>query len=30
MSLRDYLQTTYGIDYASAVKSDLQSRGAGR
>src|SRR5712692_9490556 len=26
MSLRDYLQTTYGIDYASAVKSDLQGR----
>jgi len=30
MSLRDYLQTTYGIDYASAVKSDLQSRAARR
>src|SRR2546429_8128352 len=26
MSLRDYLQTTYGIDYAGAVRSDLQSR----
>src|SRR5438477_123125 len=30
MSLRDYLQTTYGIDYASAVKSDLQSRAGSR
>src|SRR6266702_3927189 len=26
MALRDYLQATYGIDYAGAVRSDLQSR----
>ena len=26
MALRDYLQSTYAIDYAGAVRSDLQSR----
>ena len=26
MALRDYLQATYAIDYAGAVRSDLQSR----
>lgn len=26
MALRDYLQATYGIDYASAVRSDFQNR----
>ncbi|HZY47249.1 MAG TPA: hypothetical protein VFE96_05560 [Candidatus Bathyarchaeia archaeon] len=27
MALRDYLQATYAIDYANAVRSDLQNRG---
>ena len=26
MALRDYLQATYAIDYAGAVRSDLESR----
>ena len=26
MTLRDYLQATYGIDYAGAVRTDLESR----
>jgi hypothetical protein len=26
MAVRDYLQATYGIDYAGAVRSDLESR----
>ncbi len=28
MALRDYLQGTYGIDYAGLVMSDIQSRSA--
>jgi len=26
MALRDYLQSTYGIDYAGAVRTDLEKR----
>jgi hypothetical protein len=29
MALRDYLQGTYGIDYAGAVRSDLRNRAVG-
>jgi hypothetical protein len=30
MAVRDYLQATYGIDYAGAVRTDLESRGVRR
>ena len=29
MAIRDYLQSTYGIDYADAVRSDINNRAVG-
>ena len=29
MAVRDYLQSTYGIDYADAVRSDINNRSVG-
>ena len=29
MAIRDYLQSTYGIDYADAVRSDINNRPVG-